>query len=106
MTLYEPIPNESFDTAFTQPTLIENVSSQIKKATISCLISISVIILMLGACILSYFYCKSCLVAIVIFSLFFCLCVPGLNVPLWIGIVLLIISGYSFTNGKMTLVWN
>jgi hypothetical protein len=50
--------------------------------------------------------CVPCLMGILVFSACTCSFVPIMNVPLWGAIVLLIIEGWSLTNGHLTLMWN
>lgn len=105
--MYEPL--QDFEASPNPPkkeSFMSETAKQIRSATISCIISLIVILVTVTGCIISYFYCKSCLLGVVGFCFLCCLCVPGLNFPLWIAIVLLVIGGYSFTNGRMTFTWN
>lgn len=76
------------------------------KSTLRCVFTMVVIFSMLGFCIVSYLYCKLCLFVVVLLCLVCCICIPGLNAPLWFAIVLLWLSGYSFSNGQLRLTWN
>lgn len=55
--------------------------------------------------IVCYMYCLPCLFGILVFSALTCGCSPIMNVPLWITILILIIRGWSLTNGHLTLIW-
>jgi hypothetical protein len=56
-------------------------------------------------CGLSYLFCPNCLFAILLFCAFLCPCIHPLNAPLWVAIILLIISGWSFTTGAFSVSW-
>lgn len=82
------------------------VAQKLREKVISGLATLIIILVALGACMLCYLYCFNCLFFIVIACFACCLCVPGLNVPLWFAIILLTVGGYSFTNGRLTLMWH
>ena len=50
--------------------------------------------------------CIPCLFGILVFSAITCGCQPVMNVPLWGSIVVLLVRGWTFTNGHMTLIWS
>lgn len=73
--------------------------------TVECFVGTTVLVLMLCICLLCYYYCISCLLGIVLVSLCLCPFLPYFNVPLWIALVILVVSGYRITNGHLSLVW-
>jgi hypothetical protein len=72
--------------------------------TYDFLFAVLVLLTVTGGCVLSFFYCKPCLLGII--GLSFCLCpwVPYLNIPLWIAILMLIHWGYQLVTEKHKLV--
>lgn len=50
--------------------------------------------------------CVPCLFGILAFSAITCPCVPVMNLPLWSAIFILIIQGWSLTNGHLSLIWS
>ena len=50
--------------------------------------------------------CVPCLFGILAFSAITCGCQPLMNVPLWGSILVLLIRGWTFTTGNMTLIWS
>lgn len=83
-----------------------SITAKIRIQTIQCLVSLLIILVTLAVIIISFFWCKICLVVMVVFCLCFCLCIPQLNFPLWVAIFLCIIAGWSFTTGKFRWEWN
>ena len=57
-------------------------------------------------CALFYFTCQKCLFGVLLFCAVLCPCVHPLNAPLWLAIVLLTMSGWSFTAGAFSISWN
>ena len=66
------------------------------------LMAIMVIAGVLTVCV---FFCRSCLLGVMVFSLATCMCLPEMNIPLWISIVLLLVYGFELVYGDMSLVW-
>lgn len=52
------------------------------------------------------FVCLPCLFGLIVFSAITCPCKAEMNVPLWGSIIALIIRGWTFTNGHLTLTWS
>jgi hypothetical protein len=63
-------------------------------------------VLTLFLCGISYLFCPNCLFGILFFCALLCPCIHPLNAPLWVAIILLTISGWSFTAGALSLSWN
>lgn len=57
-------------------------------------------------CLVFYMICPRCLFGILIFSACLCPFFHPMNAPLWLAIVLLIVSGWSFTTGALSITWN
>ena len=62
-------------------------------------------VFLLVMCAVSYIFCPNCLFAILMFCAILCPCVHPLNAPLWLAIVLLTLSGWSFTVGAFSVSW-
>ena len=57
-------------------------------------------------CVYFYMTCQQCLLFVLLISA--CLC-PWFNVmngPLWLSIVLLVVGGWTFTTGYLSVTWN
>lgn len=65
-----------------------------------------VVIICLAACVVFYFICPKCIFGILIFSACLCPFFHPMNAPLWLAIVLLIVSGWSFTAGNLSVTWS
>jgi hypothetical protein len=63
------------------------------------------IMIVAGVLTLCVFFCQSCLLGVMFFSLATCICLPEMNIPLWISIVLLLVYGFELVYGDMSLVW-
>lgn len=83
-----------------------SASTHIRTETIKCVFSLIIICSALSFCFWSFFFCPICLIVFVIFCFSCCVCIPQLNIPLWIGVILLIVGGYSITNGNFTIQWH
>ena len=57
-------------------------------------------------CLIFYFTCPKCLFYILILSACMCPWIHSMNAPLWLAIVLLVLSGWTFTYGYMSVTWN
>jgi hypothetical protein len=66
-----------------------------------CLMLVSV-----GLCFVFYMVCPRCLFGILLFSACLCPFFHPMNAPLWLAIVLLTVSGWSFTTGALSVTWN
>jgi hypothetical protein len=73
--------------------------------TYDCIFALAILLLVSAGCGVSFFFCKPCLIGIVILS--FCLCpwVPYLNIPLWTAIIMLLHWGYTTVAQKHRLKW-
>jgi hypothetical protein len=67
--------------------------------TCQCILSVTVLTLVVGGCFVSYVYCKPCLIGIIIASACMCPWIPYFNIPLWIGILLLVYVWYYMKMG-------
>jgi hypothetical protein len=57
-------------------------------------------------CLLFYFICPRCLFGMLLFSACLCPWCNTMNAPLWLAIVLLVVSGWTFTAGYLSVTWN
>lgn len=57
-------------------------------------------------CLVFYMTCPRCLFGILIFSACLCPFFHPMNAPLWLAIVLLIVSGWTFTTGNLSITWD
>lgn len=57
-------------------------------------------------CLVFYIFCPRCLFAILLVSACLCPFFNSMNAPLWLAIVLLTMSGWSFTAGAFSISWN
>jgi len=84
--------------------LAARAAASIRVQTIECVTATVIIALIVIASVWSFFHCFWCLVGIAVFS--FCLCpfVHFYNFPLWIAIILLVVSLWAYlTVGEMRL---
>jgi hypothetical protein len=71
--------------------------------------SLAVLFLMLACvvlCMIFYMTCTKCLFFILLFCVLLCPFYNSFNLPLWIAIIMLIISGWSFSAGALSITWN
>ena len=85
--------------------VLTRMSHALYVKTVECCVGSTVLVLMFCVCLLCYFYCIPCLLGIVAVSLCLCPFLPYFNLPRWISIVILVMSGYRLTNGHLSLVW-
>ena len=97
--------HDTVESVESQSGFVQYFYRQLQLKTLQCLLTLVVVFGVIGLCIFSYLYCKLCLLVIFFVCMACCLCVPGLNVPLWISIVLLVAGGYSFSNGRFSVIW-
>jgi hypothetical protein len=57
-------------------------------------------------CLVFYMLCPRCLFGILLLSACLCPFFNSMNAPLWLAIVLLTMSGWSFTAGAFSISWN
>lgn len=67
---------------------------------------LALVLVTLAGLVVCAVLCVPCLMGILAFSALTCPCVPVMNVPLWGAIFILIIQGWSLTNGHMSLIWS
>jgi 1,4-dihydroxy-2-naphthoate octaprenyltransferase len=84
---------------------IQKMKQRLISQTYDCMIASIVLVIMLGLCVVSYFFCKVCLLGILILSACMCPWVPYFNIPLWISIVLLVFMGWNFTYKSFEFTW-
>jgi hypothetical protein len=77
------------------------VAGQFRDLGVICLMFLCV-----AACLFFYFYCTQCLFGVLIFSACLCPYYNTMNIPLWISIILLTLSGWSITAGHLVLRWD
>lgn len=63
-------------------------------------------IVALVLCLVFYMLCPRCLFGILLLSACLCPFFNSMNGPLWLAIVLLTMSGWSFTGGSFSVAWN
>ena len=85
---------------------VQQMKKKLVDQTISCLVASVVLVIVLGGCILSFFYCKECLLGILILSACLCPWIPYFNIPLWVSIGLMIWLGFHFTQRAFTFIWD
>ena len=57
-------------------------------------------------CLFFYMTCQQCLFCVLIISACLCPWFNVMNAPLWTSIVLLILGGWTFTTGYLSVTWN
>ena len=57
-------------------------------------------------CMVFYVVCPHCLFGVLLLSACLCPFFNSMNAPLWLAIVLLTLSGWSFTGGSFSVSWN
>jgi hypothetical protein len=57
-------------------------------------------------CVAFYVFCPRCLFAVLLLSACLCPFFNAMNAPLWLAIVLLTLSGWSFTAGSLSVSWS
>lgn len=76
------------------------LSAQWMDCGVLCLTVLSLVL-----CLVFYFICPNCLFAVLLFCAILCPCIHPLNAPLWLAIILLTVSGWSFTVGSFSVAW-
>ena len=84
---------------------LREMKKKLYAETCQCILAVSVLSVVLSACAVSFFYCKMCLVGLVLASACICPWVPYFNIPLWISIALLLYVWY-FTNKQLHVTWD
>jgi hypothetical protein len=57
-------------------------------------------------CLVFYMTCPKCLFGVLLVSACMCPWFNSMNAPLWLAILLLIVSGWTFTTGYLSVTWN
>jgi hypothetical protein len=57
-------------------------------------------------CFIFYAICPKCLFLVLIISACMCPWFQSMNAPLWLAIILLVLSGWTFTAGYLSVTWN
>ena len=83
---------------------VQRLKQRMVAQTYDCVFAMCVLLIVTGGCVVSFLYCKPCLLGIIALS--FCLCpwVPYLNIPLWTAIIMLAHWVYSVVSDKHKLV--
>jgi len=63
-------------------------------------------IFLLTLCGLFFVFCPRCLFGVLILCACLCPFFNSLNAPLWLAIILLTMTGWSFTGGAFSISWN
>ena len=62
-------------------------------------------ILTLLLCLVFFLFCPKCMFGILALSACLCPFYNSMNAPLWLAIILLTLSGWSFTSGSFQVSW-
>lgn len=84
---------------------IKKMKRKFISETYQFVISVFILIIVLGAVVVSYFYCPTCLFGIMVMSACMCPFLPYFNIPLWTSIVLIIVMGMTYTQRPFTFIW-
>jgi hypothetical protein len=84
---------------------IQQMKQRLYAQTCECLMPSIVLIIVLGGCVLSFFFCRECLLGILVLSACLCPWIPYFNIPLWVSIGMLVVLGFHFTNKVFTFMW-
>ena len=57
-------------------------------------------------CVYFFFACPKCLFGVLLASACMCPWFNTMNAPLWLAIILLIVSGWTFTFGNLSVTWD
>ena len=77
------------------------IRSQFHDLAILCLTLLCIVL-----CAVFYMVCPRCLFGILIFSACLCPWYNSLNFSLWLAIILLTASGWSFSGGALSIEWH
>ena len=81
-------------------TRVRLLSDQYRQMGIMCLTVASMCL-----CLLFFFVCPRCLFGMLILSMCLCPFIHPMNFPLWMALILLTVSGWSFTAGALSVSW-
>ena len=88
-----------------QRTVVYRVKKRLYAETYDCVVASIILMFTLGGTVLSFFYCKQCLMGILCVSACLCPWIPYFNIPLWTAIIMLIYLGVSFSGKHMAFIW-
>jgi hypothetical protein len=77
------------------------IAGQFHDLAVMCMTLMSILL-----CVVFYMICPKCLFGVLLLSACLCPFVHAMNVPLWLAIILLIVSGWSFSAGALSITWN
>jgi hypothetical protein len=60
----------------------------------------------IGMCVFFFIFCTKCIFIVLLLSACLCPFYNSMNAPLWLAIILLTISGWSFTTGALSVSWS
>jgi uncharacterized membrane protein AbrB (regulator of aidB expression) len=80
---------------------VKSVTEWSRRMVVTLVTTVSIVL-----CILFYFICPRCLFGVLLFSACLCPFFNTMNLPLWLAIVLLIVSGWTFTSGLLSVSWH
>lgn len=86
-------------------TVVYRVKKRLYAETHDCVVASIILMFTLGGTVLSFFYCKQCLMGILCVSACLCPWIPYFNIPLWTAIIMLIYLGVSFSGKHMAFIW-
>jgi uncharacterized membrane protein len=79
----------------------KSIQDHARNWAVLCLTIITILL-----CLVFYVICRECLFAVLIFSACLCPFFHPMNAPLWLAILLLVVSGWTFTTGALTVSWS
>lgn len=87
-------------------TVSMRIANKAYAQTRECFISSFVLLTIALMCVVFYFFCIPCLLGVVVVSMCLCPFIPYFNIPLWISLFILVVSGWNFTRGHFSIVWS
>lgn len=80
---------------------IRAIATRSRDTGVLCFTTVALVL-----CLVFYMLCPRCLFGILLLSACLCPFFNSMNAPLWLAIVLLTMSGWSFTAGAFSISWN
>ena len=80
---------------------VKSITEWSRRVVVTLLTTVSILL-----CVLFYFICPKCLFGVLLFSACLCPFINMMNVPLWLAFVLLVVSGWTFTAGFLSVTWH
>ena len=96
-----PLMNERDDDWVVHANRTNYIAGQFRDLGVMCFMLFCLVL-----CLVFYMICPRCLFGILILSACLCPFFHPMNAPLWLAIVLLTVSGWSFTTGSLAVTWN